>query len=180
MTKSVETETLFKFPLERVKAAVYRHCCPGFVAAVSEESSTAITTQPALSDLDGGIVEVNDAVPFAAFRFLGWKHPTAVLNVDVPMFDAQDFLRSRTGLPRDLENVAKCSVSRGLDQCFEFGRCDNEVAFAGRRLLEVLDWRSVDIALLDGPIQGPLDRTAGVTLVTRRPALLRINPALQM
>ena len=65
------------------------------------------------------------------------------------MFNAEDFLRAERRSPKQFGECRETGAIAGrFDQRLELGRRHNQVTFPGRGLLEVLDWRLVDVALL--------------------------------
>src|SRR4051794_953916 len=90
----VQAKAFFQFTLERVEAAIDRHRCPRFVAAIPKQFSTPVTPQPTLRDFEGSIVQVDDSMFLASLGFLRREDPATICNVDVSMFYAKDFLRA--------------------------------------------------------------------------------------
>src|SRR4051794_31062827 len=134
----------------------------------------------AQADREGSLSEVYDADLLLSLRLVRRKNPPPAGAVEVTPLDPPDFLRPAAGLPADGDQVSKLLSLRESDHPSVRRVVDYVLALAGRRLLHERDRRLVEPALLDRPVETPLDGLKPPALHPGVPVGVRIDPLLEV
>jgi hypothetical protein len=179
MPNAVRTQTLHtEFFLQTLKATIDRVFVPSIASTISKNRPWQLVLVQLLGHkLDGPFGQEDDAITLFGFVERFWQNHNSIPEIAMLALHRRCFKRPASSFPHELQKPAEGGIARCLKDIFElFGTINNLASRSSRFILNSRDWASVDVPLLNRPIERTLNSRNRVMPGTVTPLRMVIKP----
>jgi len=159
---------------------VHRVLRPSVPLRVAEQPTGRELLEPASSDLDGRFRQINHARFLFSLRLGFGKHPSPVLEIEVPSFHPQRFLRTAASLPGDDDQIAKRLIPHQFQKLLVLLDREHRLTVVGPGSFQMLDRTHVQVPLFYRPLTAPLHATDVVSAGRATQVRVAVHPLLDV